>query len=1049
MANPPEGRYPLNMGVFSRAGLPSLLILCLGLTTVPGAASENGTSWPEMLGDSQHSSRSTDPAITRGNASTFGVHWMANLYNSDLGSPVVAFNSTLNKTVVYVGNQRADLYAIDASSGQIIWSANLGVNDKMEDTPMVAPDGSVWVGTEFNPKLYKVNGATGAVECSIASPTPIDASPMYATPPGGTGTVYWSAIDTNTNQGPTYAVNESTCGQIFSFTNYLTFAGVWTTPAFGMTASGEPLAIVGTADTDSTEYAIDAKTGSLVWDFQIANPPPSLYDIGDAATISMPGNNGFADGVDYFDTKHGDEYALDMTTGAQIWHFSIAPNQVKKAQSSRSSNALDGTTLVLGYGGASGFGGAGGVYSLNAVTGAENWQWENPDATEVLSSPAIIGPSGSEVVAFGDIGGAFRLLSLAGGKILYKYQTGNYITASPAEANGTVFISSADGFLYAYGPHGSNTAPGTTTITYPATQSKLQNPNGSVTITGTASASNGVNAVEIAVQQSGTSGPWFNAATGAYNSAPIRNEATLASPGAKQTKWSFSLPVPPAGATYEAFANTVNAGNVVNHGTVTSFSVAHSKSEPNVQLSSAYVAPGSSVTASSMGFDPGETVDFTLFGNVVAKATANSKGVVPKTTINIPAYVGFGPTSLTLTGEKSGIQTSATLFITNNWTQSGHDALHTAYEPHDRVITGSISVGNNTVLSKSWYFQSTAAVNGSPTVVDGVSYFGNDAGVLTAVVDNTGAPKWTYTTPSKAHIRTAPAINPGHSIMFTSTDGSLYELTMGGKLKQSIPIGGNLTSPVFGNGQIYVASDSGHLYDVSASSGTVVWSMPLSGEGHSTPAFDASANLVVAGDDSGAITAFDAKTGAQAWKVTTGGPVVAPPMIMNGTVYIGSGDGNFYWLAESNGAQQMQIPLSGPVVAGAAEYPSQFVTIGDSTGTIYEFRTTDGVLINRVPTNLNSPVVGMANVQGNIFAEMGNGLIGMVREDGPVPFGWSYQTGSTLATTPAIVDGTVYIGAGDGGEYAFTPQGASPLSKTRKPVISITDSNAWSCTVTP
>ena len=522
-------------------------------------AAETGSGWPEMLGDSSHSSYASDPAITTSNAAGFGITWMANLYSTDLGSPAVAYNATLGATVVYVGNQRADVFAVNAANGQEFWSTNLGINDKIEDSPMVAPDGSVWVGTAQNATLYKLDGATGAVECTLKAPLPIDASPMLASPPGGVETVYWSSIDTAGRNGPVFASQEAGCAQTWFFDDFLnpSSAGVWTTPAYGVSASGEPLVFFGSADTDSTEYAVDAVTGKRVWYYSILNPAPFGYDIGDGATVSAPGNNGFADGVVYVDSKYGFEYALDSTTGSLIWQY--GPFGALGASGSRSSAALDGTDLVFGfYAGATG----GGVYALNAVSGSLLWKYQTP--TEVLSSPAIVGPPGSEIVAFGDLTGAFRMLSLASGSQLYAYQTGGYITSSPAEANGEIFIAGSDGFLYAFGPAGKNGSKPASTITAPAAGSQLPNPNGSLTISGTATDASGVTKVEVAVQENGASGPWYDAATGTANPGPVRNQATLTNPGSTTTNWSLALPAPAAGGTFAAYASAVNVNNIVN-----------------------------------------------------------------------------------------------------------------------------------------------------------------------------------------------------------------------------------------------------------------------------------------------------------------------------------------------------------------------------------------------------------------------------------------------------------------------------------------------------
>jgi outer membrane protein assembly factor BamB len=1021
------------------AAAAAALLAIIGAGSTAARAAENGSGWPEMLGDSAHSSHSTDPAITTSEAAGFGVKWMANLYSTDLGSPAVAYNATLGKTVVYVGNQRADVFAVNAATGQELWSTNLGVNDKIEDSPMIAPDGSLWVGTSENASMYKLNGATGAIECTLKSPLPVDASPMLAIPPGGVATVYWASIDSANRNGPVFASQEASCAEDWSFDDYLnpSSAGVWATSAYGVSATGEPLVFFGTADTDSTEYAADAVTGNRVWYYSVPSPLGD-YDIGDGATVSAPGKNGFADGVVYVDSKYGYEYALDSTTGTLLWQF--GPFGALGASASRSSAALDGTHLVFGY---STVATGGGVYALNAVNGGLLWNYQTP--AEVLSSPAIVGPRGSEIVTFGDITGAFRMLSLASGSELYEYQTGGYITSSPAEADGKIFIAGSDGFLYAFGRAGGNGSKPASTIAAPAAGSQLPNPNGSLTITGTATDASGVANVEVAVQENGSSGPWYDAATGTTNPGPIRNLATLTNPGSTTTSWSFTLPASAAGGTFVAYASAVNVNNIVNQSTSSSFTILPSLGEPNVTLSATDLPPGASFTASSTAFRPHEQVTFSLYGKVVTTKTVSANGHVPAATIKVPTSATFGPTSLTLTGLTSGITTSGTIYVTNNWVQFGHDSTHAALELHDTVIDESLSIANGTVLGQSWYYVANAAVNSSPSVVNGVAYFGNDAGVISAVVVNTGASRWTYATPSGAPIHSAPAIDPSGNVIVTSTDGNLYWIGNTGSLLTSLSLGGTLTSPSVDNGQIFVASSTGELYDVSDSTGTVTWTSPLSAASSSTPAFDATNGIVVAGDGSGAVTAFNATTGAQIWKVITGGAVTAAPLIVNGTVYIGSADTNFYAINETTGAVDWKYALTGPIVAAASEVSATQIAIGDSSAMVYELSTSGSLTYSYAFGQNAGPVVGIANVEGGTFFEMAGGLVAMFRVLSQYGNAWSYQTASTLSTSPAIVDGTVYIGAADGGVYAFTPQGKNPLDRAKAPVLSITDAN-WTCT---
>src|SRR5216683_7266793 len=94
----------------------------------------------------------------------------------------------------------------------------------------------------------------------------------------------------------------------------------------------------------------------------------------------LPGINGFADGVAYTVSKYGVIYAIDLTTGAQIWSYNyVQALGVKNADIS--TPAVDGTNLVIGYNQ--------GILDVNAVTGALIWTSTDPASIKAISSPAI------------------------------------------------------------------------------------------------------------------------------------------------------------------------------------------------------------------------------------------------------------------------------------------------------------------------------------------------------------------------------------------------------------------------------------------------------------------------------------------------------------------------------------------------------------------------------------------------------------------------------------------------------------------------------------
>ncbi|MDP9024887.1 MAG: PQQ-binding-like beta-propeller repeat protein [Candidatus Eremiobacteraeota bacterium] len=1016
---------------FSTAKIGAGAVFVAGVLSLAAPApAQVVTQWTQFLGNSAHTSHIADPSISTSNASGMGVKWMANLFNTDLGSPVVGFNSTLQKEVVYVGDERADMYAIDAETGQVIWSTNLGFADAIRTTPAIAPDGSVWVGTVYNPTMYRLDGATGQTLCSIKSPDakPLEGSPMIASPPGGKMSVYWDALDSGGQSpiGPFVGSDESNCQQLWTQS---VSSGSWVTAAFAVNGAGEPLVLVGTADPSDTEYALDALTGNIAWTYQTFYPPGHPgYDIGAAATISPPGNNGFANGVAYVSNEYGSQAAVDLTTGKALWtHAIYAPNFGGKRYII-SSSALAGNQLVSGY--------FNGLISLNATTGNQLWNWTAPAGVD--ASPAIIGPSGREVVAFADLTGAFRVFSLSAGSQLYSYQTGNYVVASPAEYNGKIYFASADGFLYAFGAGGGNGGKPAEIITSPANNSVVANPNGSLIVTGTASDGSSVKGVEIAVQANGASGPWFDGATNSWNSGPYRNSATLANPGSSSTSWSFALPVPASGGTYEVFANAVNGANIVDKGSAVFFTVSPSKNQPIVHTSAFDTPPGSTFSATGNAFKPGETATFTLLGATVGTATVGKTGNVPKTVVSMPATAPFGPTSLTITGQTSGKSASATVFVTNEWTQAGNNALRGAQEPNDSVIANTIFVGQS-VLTLDWMYSTGAAINTSPAVVNGVGYFGNDAGVLTAIHAASGSPAWTYRIPSGAKIHSSPAVDPTGQVIFGANDGNLYVLNSAGTPVTTVALGGALGSPAYANGNIIIASAGGNVYSLADPGFTTNWTAGAGGAITVSPVYDASAGVVVVGTATGNVTAYDATTGAVKWTQNAGGAVGGLAMA-NNAVYAGSADGSLYAYATVSGAFKWKAAGDGTAVTAVAVHNGA-PTTGTAGGTLFDFNVAGTQVRHRKYGT--EAIVGLGGAAQDVFGTTDHGNIGLLRDgDG----GFYYSTGSTFGAAPVVLDGMLFAGASDGNLYALTPQGYNPPPQVVVRVGSVVVTVNGSCT---
>ena len=139
------------------------------------------------------------------------------------------------------------------------------------------------------------------------------------------------------------------------------------------------------------------------------------------------------------------------------------------------------------------------------------------------------------------------------------------------------------------------------------------------------------------------------------------------------------------------------------------------------------------------------------------------------------------------------------------------------------------------------------------------------------------------------------------------------------RVKWKFPTGDRvISSPVFKDNVIYFGGDDGNVYAVDAVTGRQIWKRATNGPVPATPAI-ADGTLYVGSYD-GKFYAFNAQTGALKWKFATDGErrfeakglhgmqpknqtiadpfdiFLSSPVVANGVVYFGSGDGNLYAL---------------------------------------------------------------------------------------------------------------------------------------------------------
>ncbi len=1017
------------------AAVGTVVLAGLGIASRAGAEPSRATAssstapaylWPEIHQNPQLTGASGDPSLSTSNAGNLGVRWMENTGSQALGSPVVGWDGNHNRTLVLVPNDAGYLIAYARSTGLPVWSDPFG--SEIVSTPLI--EGSnVWIAPTSGGRLYKLNLSTGATECSApvanGNGDIIYSEPTLATPPGGRPTVYIGADDNGMTGGPLTAVNEADCTVDFSvaYEPVSPSTGIWNPISYGVDATGEPLVFFGTSNPDSEVYAIDAITGALVWRDSTAGTNGGDYDVGAGIVISPPGVNGFADGVAYVDTKVGIMYALDMTTGSVIWQYHFSGVTLSTA-------ALSGTDLVFGISG----NGApqGGVIDLNAVTGA--LQWRFTDGAEVDSSPAIVGPAGKQIVAFGDVTGAFYVISLAAGALLYQYQTGQAIAASPCETNGNLIISSADGYVYDFALGGGNDTPPTTAVSSPADSSTVANPNGSLTIRGSATSASDISNVSVAIQEGGSTGRWWDSATGSWSAAPYPNPAALTAPGTTQTSWSVTVPVGTGGGLLEVLASAVNASGIADRsaeeGVATAarstFTVLPSVSAPKLSTSTRFVAPGAGFTISGSGFAHGERVTFTIGTTTVASLTASSTGTIPSTRVTLPASAEFGPQSLMATGATSKKSTTAGIYVSNAWDQFQQSSLHQGDDPNDNAFSRATSLGPKTFLEQAWSFVAAAPIDGSVAVVDDRAYAADTSGDVYAVNVGTGRQMWAYHDRGSS-ITGTPAVTGGNVIVGTAA-GNVIAISAGtGKLAWATTVGHGAieSAPTFDGTDIYVASEDGYLSALNATTGTLLWTATLAGApGTSSPAVDPSSGVVVVGDASGDVSAFSTTAGAPLWTSATGGAVTDSPVISGGMVFIGSASGDVLALKETSGSTIWTYSVGQPVSASPVLIAGMLV-VGAPNGT--EVYLDPGTGAVTYQASFGAAVSGIGGAQDFVVSNLSSGTVVGTKYLNYQPQAWTASPGGTLQSAPTVINGEVFVTGENGAIGCYTVPTRPPV----------------------
>jgi outer membrane protein assembly factor BamB len=344
-----------------------------------------------------------------------------------------------------------------------------------------------------------------------------------------------------------------------------------------------------------------------------------------------------------------------------------------------------------------------------------------------------------------------------------------------------------------------------------------------------------------------------------------------------------------------------------------------------------------------------------------------------------------------------------------NWTRFHFDSCNTGFNPYEFVLN-STTVGS---LSPHWMqtmgdpVESDAALaNGMLFVASGASMYGLKA--------SSGAIVWTYTTKAGAG---SPAVANG-MVYFGSFDHYLYALdAASGKLVWKFMTGDGVDStPTVVSGVVFFGSEDHWVYALTADQGKQIWATHTNGDVDTSPAVVNGKVYVGSGD--GYLYVLDAATGAVRWTYMTGAGIGSSPAVVDGVVYFGSNDWSVYAIRDNGNKGQpvwqyttKDIVLESPAVANG------FVYVSSEDGNLYAFHAKDGTIAWVVPTGATGGGYTPAVADDVVYVAWNQSIYGLYAYTGTML--WQYTTGGFVGNSPAIVNGVIYIGSGDGNLYSF------------------------------
>jgi outer membrane protein assembly factor BamB len=342
---------------------------------------------------------------------------------------------------VFIATFGGDVAAVDAMDGHQIWKTNVG--GFVRATPSI--DGSVLIVAVYDPSsIIALDADTGAVlwQTKVASWGTTGVSRAEPLITGGKVYVATASGDAPTCDAGTIAALSETSGDVlwhWSIASAGQGVGIWSPISlspYGDILFGSGNSCAGVQYFESA-VAINAETGAFHWQADTSRQGPDV-DVGGG--VAEFGNYGF------FTGKDGNLYAADLSSGRVLWQRNLG---AVPGFGSIATPVTDGVNVITQSGALTNPnvnpGNPGSALYDYGIDGTLRWK-AGPFQVEEFSSPVIT----SDVVITG-VDNDLQVRNLDNGALLWSYETGGLVYASPAVVASGIYITSMSGKLYGFG----------------------------------------------------------------------------------------------------------------------------------------------------------------------------------------------------------------------------------------------------------------------------------------------------------------------------------------------------------------------------------------------------------------------------------------------------------------------------------------------------------------------------------------------------------------------------------------------------------------------